>query len=146
MGNLQELLERTTIDFPKPVNKKEARKIFEHISKKLGEDCRIWGESLSYFRVSRGQTQEKFIKEIKGAIIKNSITASFFLTDEENSSGMFSGIRFNTVPGYSLEQHDQKEILLYDEVREHIENYFENEVRQQEFPYSKSDLHSAKLL
>lgn len=127
MGDLQELLERTTINFPRSVEEKEAWALLEYVAINVGNNCRIWGGFSGFFRVSEGQTEERYFAKIEGMLSKEDghVVACFsFLRDEKDLEGSFFGLKFDTIPGYDLDELPREEVRLYDSVRDILNKYF----------------------
>lgn len=136
MEDIQDLIDRTTINFPRNVDEREAYSVLEFVSRDL--DYRVNGGNFGgFFLVEDGEVGEKYEAEIRGAIssIDFDERAGFsFLRDEKNLKGGFSGIIFETIPGYSLEEHNRGEVKAWGEVRKSIDKYFEEDGKQGRLP------------
>ena len=127
MNELEELLDKTTIEFPHAIDGKEAYKLLKGISENL--DCRVYGASTEHYNFNSAGNNERYISDIKGTIsyyTENSIvTTSFsFSRDMGEELGNFSGLKFFTPPGYDLDEIDSNEVELYDKVRGAAKKYF----------------------
>lgn len=122
--SLEELSE---VNFPRPVDEEEVWKILEHVSVDLGYD--ISGGSFSgFYRISSGRTQERYVSQIGGMISSKDFSrrATFsFPREIMAEDNIFSSMRFNTIPGYDLEEHDTSEVQAWREIRESVKKYFE---------------------
>lgn len=119
----QNLEERTTINFPKSLNETEIRKAFEYVSEKLG--CKISGNFFGYFDILKGETDERYVTEMRAVAIQNNDTASFCcLRDEKNLLGGFLGIKLETDIKHNLDELPEKEIRFYDSIRTSLKEYF----------------------
>ena len=114
----------TNITFPKSVDEKGAYRILEFVS---GNICyRIsYGSFSGFYMIEDGKLKKKYEADIGGTITSNDFgkRATFeFLRG--GALGSFSGIRFSTIPGYDLKEHDDGEVQAWNEIRESVENYF----------------------
>ena len=131
MDDYQKLLERTTINFPRSVDKEEAIKALEYISRNIGH-CAISYNFSGLGNIRDNLTEgdavsEDYLIEIRGNIFSleaPAIGAFSFIRDNKNILGMFSGMKFETTPGYELEEIPESEIKLYDLVRKRLEDFF----------------------
>jgi hypothetical protein len=130
MTGLQELTKRTTITFPGSIDARAVLELFKHISKELGNNARLYGNFSGFFNFSCGSSDERYVSEMSGNIVQRGITAVNFslLRDENNILGGFSDLRFNTPPGYDLEEVNPRELELYDEVRYYLDNFFHSDI------------------
>ena len=142
-GNLEEI---TVVNFPRSVDEEEAYSVLEFISGDL--DYKIHsGNFGGFFSINDGELTEKYESEIKGAISSkkdfNESSGFSFLRDEENLKGVFSGIRFETIPGYTLEEHRRGEVKSWREIKKSIDKYFEGDGKQGKLPLN-ADFSSAE--
>ena len=127
MDDLQELLERTTINFPRSVKEREVYRILEFISGDL--DYKIYnGNFEGFFSIEGGELKEKYETKIKVAISSRDFNerGSFYFSSEIiEDSEVFTGIRFDTIPGYDLEEHAKEEVAAWVKIKKSVEDYFE---------------------
>ena len=126
------LEELSVVNFPRNVDEKEAYRVLEHVSADLGYD--IGGGSFGgFFSIKAGNLKVKYEADINGSIsskdFSRSATFSFSREVIEDGSA-FSGMRFFTTPGYTLEDHDNGEVETWKEIKESVERYFEAETAQ----------------
>lgn len=122
------LEELSIINFPKDIDEREAYRILEFVSDDLNYRISL-GNFSGYFSIEDGELSRKYEAEIRGLISsKDYIERADFsfsrdTTDDENS--VFSGIRFNTIPGCNLEEHDQGDVEAWRKIKESVVRYFE---------------------
>ena len=127
----ESLEDLTIINFPKSVNEEEAFKILSCLERDLG--CRgISGGFSGYFTILNGKVEKKYAADVNVKIIsKDYMPVSFsLLRDPQNLLGSFSGLRFDTTVGYSLEEHNPEEIKFWRDASAKISEYFQEETRQ----------------
>jgi len=125
--SLDQVLERTTINFPATIGTEEAEKLLEHIAAKLG--CRIEYHLSENMRLEYDKQLKKICKsaesaKIRGGIYGKEICASFESFGFFASAPAYQGIRFFTPPGYDLSEISKEEIGLMDSVRKQVEAFF----------------------
>lgn len=124
-GKLEELI---LVKFPKSVGEEESIKILSYVSKKLG--YRIHGSYSGSYFISEEDGPKRYsaeLKEIRGTFLGKDFTTVpfFFLKDEKNLEGIFSGIRFDTIIGYEIHEHDERLVRGWGEIKEAIRDYFD---------------------
>ncbi len=127
-GDLDKLMEASTIEFPRDLKSKELKKLLKYISNQL--PAHISGKLERHINFLSPDDSEKSIDYGSinfVAMIRDTKNFRFdaFETYHNDDSGKISGIRFQTIPGYSLGDHDDKNVELWQDVRKVIESYFQ---------------------
>ena len=134
----ESLEELSVVNFPRNVDEKEAYRILKFISGNKG--YKIYsGNFGGFFSIDDGELTEKYEAEIKGGLSSEDFNrrASFSLSrDIINNHNVFLGIRFNTIPGYSLDEHNRGEVKAWREIKESVDKYFEEEGKQGKLHYT----------
>ena len=127
-GGEKTLDELTTVKFPMEVNASEAYKVLKLIQRSIG-GCRIHGNFSGFYNMS-DESEENYHAQISGMISqfydKVIITAVFSFIRSENKEGNFSGLRFDTSPGYDLSEISEEDINFYDRIQKVVEANFKN--------------------
>ena len=114
------------VNFPRNVDEREAYRILEFISGNL--DYKINSGSFGgFFSIEDGRLKEKYEAKIEGTISSGDFSERggfYFSREIIEDSNVFSRIRFNTIPGYSLEEHDRGEVRVWREIKGSVERYF----------------------
>lgn len=129
--NLDEVLRKTIIEFPKPLSFGEMKELFEFIIEALPAKIRYKGSfhNTLYLDQERGGVVEdlgtsSFTGHIQD-VNKDSFDAFETHPDQENSSKIFA-LRSSTVLNDGLES-DPRTIELWDDVRKVVNRYFKEE-------------------
>lgn len=132
---IEGLIERTTIEFPRYVVPSELKPMFEYVACELGGVVRV-EYSLDNVVVinavcgrdstGRNSNIKENTRSGKGEIDKSIEHVSFELNGKwlQNDS-VFKGLRFFTPPGYGLHEIRPECLELMDNVRKHLNDYFE---------------------
>ncbi len=126
----ENLIEKTRISFPRTVIPEEAEKILQHICEDLCCEVRYTHESI--VRIAKPDApykNERHVKKVYGAFsnFTDCVTLIGFDLVREQKTGFFenfSGLHFNTPPGYDLDEIDPKEVRFMEETRQSIFKYF----------------------
>ena len=127
---LDGLMEKTTINFPRHIDAKEAEKILKYVSRE--EQCGIRYTEKSAVKINdwgcRGD-YERYVQEISGTMNRFGVAlmlVEFQLFRDSTKQGApeFDGLRFLTVPGYDLEEISKEEVGFMDKVKKDIAEYF----------------------
>ena len=135
INSLDEITKESTIDFFIDINLSETKMILEYLAKNLPADIKY---NLSYNNHIFYNPEHKQIgRDYKnGAKITGTITSfkktsefahdSFEFKKTEEGLSRFNGIKFQTIPGYNLDEHRPEIRNLWKDVREIIDDYFED--------------------
>jgi hypothetical protein len=121
------LLERTTIGFPRNLVPSEARKLLKYISLKLEARAR-YREDVRHN--VEGGIDASEVSKIEGAFEARLGNAKFYITPFSmvreicGYFSRFSGIKFFTTPGYELSELPEEELEAMDSVRKVVGEYF----------------------
>lgn len=128
--DLDTILERATIKFPKPLDKDHAIDLLYFIEHKLP------GRRIDYIVESHhsiGKDVEKSIREIKisGKIVayhRNFAFADFRLNNEEvtDDPSYLSSLQFDLVPSWNLSDYGTDRLELWSKVKKLVAEYFED--------------------
>ncbi|MBS3070952.1 hypothetical protein J4407_01475 [Candidatus Pacearchaeota archaeon] len=118
----------STINFPRGVDGNEAKKFFEFIREKIGNDCRI---SLNYSGELElaSYSDRDNVKTMYGDITvsredRYSSTSFSLVKPQKKPNGVFSGLKFRVPVGFDLEGLHPFERDLCGRVREITKEYF----------------------
>lgn len=126
MGDLERLLEKTEIKFPKELSVKEVENLFLYISRQIR--CNInysvkKGKSAGGSLDPKNAKIETYDVEINGMIFSRT-SLGFNCYDADFQETKLAGMRFITPPGYDLEELPKEQVAFMDEIREKVNNYF----------------------
>ena len=124
------LEELSKIIFPKNISGRETYRILEFISGDL--NYKIYsGNFRGYFSIEDEEFLKKYEAEISGTIsskdFREKANFSFSRKIGENNNIMFSGIRFDLIPGYNLKEHNGGEVEAWEKIKESVTKYFEKQ-------------------
>ena len=142
VDTLNELIERTTIEFPQSITGGQLKIMIGELAASKGYDIR--GNFSVYFN-ARPASEEEYDQTLAGEkqFVEEDYLAAFNATiisyrhnfkiahsfeairdiSGEELEG-FSGVKFNTIPGYGLKEISIEELKLMDAFREDIAWYF----------------------
>lgn len=133
MSDLQNLLEKSRIPFPKSMNPEQIEDLFEYLTKKnIDVNCEINYNLVMNNNDPKNFFKQKYCSKISGTMTEISqklgyVFSSFDCSreipkdlDEEEGLGEFYGINFSTF------EPKEKEVQLWDKVRELTQKYFSN--------------------
>ena len=128
--SVNELIERTTINFPRDISLDEARELLTYLAKNLPARMQ-YGKSQDFIIDS---DEEGSVREIPGTISLGGLMTStdpdslanegFRFTHSDRDVTRAGEFRFSPIPGYDLEEHTPHSIKFWDDTREKIEEYF----------------------
>lgn len=129
-SELEELLERSVIKLPKPLDLQHAEDLLHFITARL--PGRVDYKISQHKRI--GQDVEKSLGyvRLKGTISSSSSTHAFTSFSSSSRSDptydptYIEELRFDTIPGYSLREHRTEQVELWDRVRNLVQGYFED--------------------
>ena len=133
MSELSELIGRTEIGFPRGINFEQVEGLFDFLSEN-SIDVR-YNVTIMGVKTNRGSefsANERYVSDISGTMTNfsdngNFGMGSFFcIRNPEFMENNFSGIKFQTIPGYEIEEHNSQEVILWDKVKKLTEKYFSN--------------------
>ena len=131
--SIERLEDLTTITFPRTVTEKEVWEILEYVSANLGYKIHN-GNFSGFYHISDGETQERHISKIGGTITTPDFSgmASFSLL-REVMGNLFTGLKFDTISGYDVEEHSEGTVKTWSETKLSVEGYFpEKEARERQ--------------
>ena len=134
MGNPDELLERTTIEFQESLNQDSIEGFFEYLTSFLGCDIN-YTLTIQGYTKRRGRGEQEILKErypikVGGTITRlrepniASVEFNLILAGET-----FKGLRFSTIPGYDLGEIPEGWVELMEEVQKRASEYFSQRPR-----------------
>jgi hypothetical protein len=131
---IDEVIERSTIQFAKPLSLKETEGLLFHIAKNLPGDVNYQashGEMITSLTPLKGKTcRERRSVSIWGTIYRKNSTLdydSFECKMLNNNSLLFGSINFVLIPGYEFEEYRPGVVKLWGDVREQVSSYFKKE-------------------
>ena len=127
MGDLEKLIDRSTINFPNLLNENQVEEFFEYLAKnsiKVKYNSTFSG--IMMLNDSGELYQNKNCLEISGTMreINSGGNSSFECPTKIMGKNTFEGIRFQTTPGYDLEDHNLRDVKLWAKVRGLTQEYF----------------------
>lgn len=128
VDKLEELLAKSEIKFPQPVKEEEFENLLINLAINLDSDIDLKKEyNARIMHIDNIITEEKkynvkYYCGIKS--LKTFASASFYTESQLNNPDMITGIRFDSIPGYSLQEHRAEEVAVWDSVRKIVEDYF----------------------
>ncbi len=132
VSDLDELRKESTIEFPRSLEFKEVLKLLDYISINL--PGHLSGKIERHFNFRSPKERED--TETKRGLEYGTSTFGVMIRDENNYAfdafetcndrdlEKISSIRFQTIPGYVLEDHNKENRKLWSDVRRQIEDYF----------------------
>lgn len=139
MGSLDELLERTTIEFPIPITSEEVEQgLFEYLRQEIPCDIEYWFSIHEKKICSSNIGDERYALEFRGNI-KRSFGSGVLaipgfemvcLYHPELPLSFYKSMKFQTVPGYdSVEEFEtlptgEEQLKLIEELRQKTQEYF----------------------
>jgi len=139
MGNLQKLLKKSKIVFPKSLGESQVENLFEYLTKNFinvsyNKEIKGYMKNMGPMGTNKLEpviSKEKYCSNISGGMTdfsgENYASTNFNCSLEEvteTSNRRFDKLNFSTIPGYTLEEHNKKEVQLWDKVRDLIQKYF----------------------
>ena len=127
---LDELSLASTIEFPKPLTLNETRDLLDYLAISLPAEIRTTIEYLEdryYFPDEKGLRKSRGNLRISGSIKNvNKFTFDCFVSRSLRmyGSSRIDAINFQTIPGYSLEEHGEDVRQLWDDIRNIVNEYF----------------------
>lgn len=130
---IEDIVERTTINFPRIVDVDYLAQFFSSICRDLGYEITYeLKRSISVgSRYSGKKTggAKNLAASVSGIIYArdSSNSARFSCIKSPRTHVVFSAIKFDTIPGYEIEEHDYREVQIWDNVRMYATRYFARE-------------------
>lgn len=124
----QTLEEITNIEFPHAVVASEIKEIMAHICYETGSEVNYSTKVSHRIRNLDEPICSEEVVEINGSITSHSPLAilSFSASREIVDNGSrYSGLKFLTTPGYSINELPAQEVISMQEVKQCAERYFE---------------------
>lgn len=136
METIQEdVYERANIRFPKPLTLEKSEEMLKFVSAALPGEVRYEAS----YGVCVGRTfsaedpdglSERLGVSLSGVINRREgdyAFDSFRCSNSERDLLSLVDLTFNVIPGYSLREHRPEVVRLWDDVRQHVRNYFAHE-------------------
>lgn len=128
--SIDEVIEKSTINFPRALALKEAEELIEHLAKKLPANI--------HYKVSRHKSigyqekDERVLKQegtvnISATVINIKEPMSFDVCEFKPSmkdTSKLSSINFQLIPDYEIHDYRPEVIKLWGDVRKVVEDYF----------------------
>jgi len=133
--SLKEILEKTTIEFPRPIGREEAEKLLFYIAKNLPANVNT---TIEYYMCYYPSADEDLIEKTKGTLkVSASVDCvrpiglfdSFQSETWKEDMSYISSIAFQRDLGKELSDYEPEKIKLWDDVREVVEKYFKESLR-----------------
>ena len=126
---LDKLLEESTIEFSRSLSLEETNELLDYITKILPAkiDTKTEVCSIKYYDKKSKSFQKKLgTVNISGTIRddNNYNFDSFTTKNSHINTSKISGICFQIIPGYELEEHRLEVRQLWRDVRKQVDNYF----------------------
>ena len=129
--SIDELTERTEINFPRNLDERELKKLVAYLGEMLIANVDfIISENYRASRIislSDKRTQIRLSSmEASGTIIGYNRSANFrckTIISDKYSRNLITGMKFDTIPGYNIREHRQEEVKLWAEIKNYIESY-----------------------
>ena len=130
MSDLQEVLEKTNIEFPRDVDFEEVKEILGYIVDTIKRNSRVNTTFSGHLGISQ-EERECYVSEVSGLISylkgeQMGLSGFSLVRSERNLFRNFSGLRFEPPVGYDLDEIDKTELRLYDLTRDCLREYFDN--------------------
>jgi hypothetical protein len=127
--NLEELINKTNINFPRKIFLRDVEHLFLRIAEDLHGNIRyslLENKNIGYFAGNQIFQRESTDIQITGAIItKETVDLNVFrLKTVENVSSLFTGIEFQLTPEWKLENYRPEVVQLWDKVKNSVEKFF----------------------
>ena len=129
--SVDELAEKTTIDFPKPIGRESAEGLLCYLSSHL--PANVSGK-IEYFISYRYDSKKESSFEDKGTLklvasvnnLKGLMASNTFISERDGrDTSLISRIAFQRVPGWDLSDYRSEVRELWDDVRKVVNQYFE---------------------
>ncbi|MEK6871489.1 MAG: hypothetical protein AABX16_01150 [Nanoarchaeota archaeon] len=128
---IDQLMHAATIIFPASLSLKETKQLLDYLSENLPADInarieyfenryKILGGENETMRRSRGTVT------ISGTIRTKNYAFDSFITQHASNTSRIQAMQFQTIPGYSLEEHREEVRNLWQDVRQQVKNYFDS--------------------
>ncbi len=129
---LSDLIERTTVNFPRPIGVGEVEELFKFIAYESEHRIDYIVESRVNVVPDSGTHNPPLVhnssNKIKGDVLADhpfrgahfeGISSEF-----SDDCALVGGLRFQTIPGYKISEHNPNEVMVWDEVRKWTAIYF----------------------
>jgi hypothetical protein len=129
--SIDEITKRSTIEFPRPLDLEETESLMEYIAKSM--PANVAYEKSSHVEMYHVDNVAAFavFREQGSVALGGTITTlacaefdSFSCTPSLEDCTKIDKMRFNTIPGYTLEEHRKEVVRLWDSVRHTVLEYF----------------------
>ena len=133
---MEELIKKTTIEFPRPVGLREFEKMLSYISESVPTDIDY---RVSYYRnlrnhgSNRSSDREEGSVEVGGMIRLTRIPLAlenFTTSTSKKDYRKIASMRFNLVPGIDEQDYMPQVRELWGDVRQAVQKYFEKNKRK----------------
>ncbi len=129
---LENLIERTNITFPRPLDANDVKPFLKYILGALPVPSSVEYSISKVNRLSRDEETPLYIRsrtsnfKVNGSVKFGRETADFDLeTDyDDNDNQVFTKLKFFTTPGYDIEAIPEERLKIMDAVRQTIKHYF----------------------
>lgn len=126
-GTIDDLILAATISFPSPLTLEETKQLLGYVSKNLPAHIATSTEVHDILDGVNGELLERRGTVKIGGSIKNSKNFAFdsFYTTNDYDTSLINALVFQTIPGYSLEEHRSEARELWRDVRQQVIDYWE---------------------
>ena len=132
MLDMEDIIERTTITFPIPLDIARTEHLLLKISEGIQGEVKYRVERAKSFEYNEKEKKSKITlrdRALGGVFIRSnkSVTSEFVkLITSDTESTKYSAMRFDPIIGYSVSEHRPEVVKLWDDVRSVVEEYFKN--------------------
>ena len=124
---IERIIKETTIEFERPLDLKNVRRLFLYIAKNLPGSVRYTVESKEIierlYRHPMTDFEQKSIS-INGSIDVIGTGGIFKCESPQDNHLLINTLKFDSIPGYDYEEHQPAETKLWGDVRRLISDYF----------------------
>ena len=130
---IDNLLEASTISFPRPLSLEETEKLIDYVSINLPAQIITTSEYYKTRMPTKNSPKTGTLYHRRGTVkISGSITNmnnysfdGFYTKNDSDDSSKINAIAFQIIPGYNLEEHRPEVKQLWSDVRNQVETYFQ---------------------
>jgi len=128
--SIEKVIEKATINFPRPLSLQETERVLEHVAKELPATItyHISAHKSLYHEAGSVAKNDGTIR-IRGSIsnLQKPMTFDSFRSEpHRRETNFIASISFNLILGYDLEDYGPEVLKLWDDVRRVINQYFKN--------------------
>jgi hypothetical protein len=115
--------ERSSIAFPEPIAYEKAEAMLHYVANMLPADIHCCPSP--YVTLGPRMQKDEYLSALSGDI-KDTKTLAFDTFSCNVEDGFVCALVFQHIPGYTVQEHSEKVVKLWDDVRDNIAEYFRN--------------------